>query len=133
MLYPTSDFGFNTGTDEFYDLLSDPAETTNLLAGGIAAMNATHQAYYYRLRFNLGAYNAAAPSSPLSHGIGANGFSLTVPENSAATQTLWQSTDLDFWSPVNGATLQANGGNLTFTAPAPLPNKAFFSVLTETP
>jgi hypothetical protein len=46
---------------------------------------------------------------------------------------MWQSTDLDFWSPVSGATSITNGGNLTFTAPAPLPDKAFYSVLTETP
>ncbi len=52
----------NTGTDSFYDLLTDPVETTNLLAAGIAAMSASHQAFYYRLRFNLGSYtNATAP------------------------------------------------------------------------
>lgn len=124
---------FNTGSDQFYDLLTDPAETSNLLTGGIAAMNATNQARYYRLRFNLGGYSSTAPPSPLSHSIGVNGFSLTVPENPAATQTMWQSTDLDFWSPVTGATSIESGGNLTFTAPPPLPVKAFFSVLSETP
>lgn len=124
---------FNAGTDEFYDLLTDPAETTNLLAGGVAAMSGTHQAYYYRLRFNLGAYNTSASPLPLSHSISAGGFSLTVPQNPAATQTMWQSTDLDFWAPVSGATSVTNGANLTFTAPPPLPGKAFFSVLTETP
>ncbi len=123
----------NTGTDEFYDLLTDPAETTNLLASGIANMSATNQARYYRLRFNLGDYNTAASPSPLSHSVGTSGFSLTVPENTAATQTMWQSTDLDFWAPVTAATRSASGGNLTFTAPQPLPEKAFFSILTESP
>jgi arylsulfatase A-like enzyme len=124
---------FNTGTDEFYDLQSDPAESTNLLASGVAAMNSTNQARYHRLRFNLGAYNNTATPSPLSHSVGASGFSLVVPENTSATQTMWQSVDLDFWAPVSGATRSASGGNVTFTAPAPLPEKAFYSVLTETP
>ena len=122
----------NTGTDEFYDLQADPAETTNLLAAGIATMSAAHQAYYYRLRFNLGNYTSAAEAAPASHTIDASGFSLTVPENSAAVQTLWQSTDLDFWTPVSGATQSTISENITFTAPHPLPEKAFYSILTET-
>ncbi|MCU0776077.1 MAG: sulfatase-like hydrolase/transferase [Akkermansiaceae bacterium] len=124
---------FNTGTDEFYDLSTDPAETTNLLAGGIAAMSATHQAYYHRLRFNFGAYNTDMPAAPLGYGSGSNGFFVIVPENPAASQAMWQSADLDFWSPVTGATRQSSGGNLTFTAPAPLPDKAFYSILSEIP
>jgi hypothetical protein len=47
---------------------------------------------------------------------------------------MWQSTDLDFWSPVSGATRSSSsGGNITFTAPQPLPEKGFYSVLTESP
>jgi arylsulfatase A-like enzyme len=123
----------NTGTDEFYDLLADPAETTDLLSGGIAAMSATRQAFYYRLRFNLGAYSTTSTPAPLDHAITAAGFSLTVPQNTAATQSMWQSTDLDFWSPVSSATSITSVGNITFTAPPPLPEKCFFSVLSETP
>ena len=41
--------------------------------------------------------------------------------------------EADFWAPVTGATSITSGGNLTFTAPAPLPTKAFYSVLSETP
>jgi arylsulfatase B len=123
----------NTGTDSFYDLLTDPAETTNLLAAGIAAMSASHQAFYYRLRFNLGTYTNATASTAASHAIGSNGFSLTVPANAAATQTLWHSSDLDFWAPVSTATRTASGANLIFTAPPPLPEKAFYSILSETP
>lgn len=124
---------FNTGTDEFYDLASDPAESTNLLAGGLGGMSATHQAYYHRLRFNLGAYSNTATVSAGSHGIDSNGFSITVPQNASATQSLWSSPDLDFWAPVSGATSQTSGGNITFTAPPPLPDKVFFSILTEAP
>jgi arylsulfatase A-like enzyme len=125
---------FNNSTDEFYDITTDPAEATNLLAGGISLMSAVRQSYYYRLRFNLGAYTAAATPSPLGHAISASGFDLTVPGSALATQTMWQSTDLDFWSPVSGATRSSSsGGNITFTAPQPLPEKGFYSVLTESP
>lgn len=96
-------------------------------------MDASRQAYYHRLRFNLGAFTTATATSPLWHAISPGGFSLTVPENTAATQTMWHSTDLDFWSPVSGATRGSSGGNLTFTAPSPLPEKGFYSVLTESP
>jgi len=124
---------FNNGTEEFHDVLADPADTANLLSGGIGAMSATLQARYYRLRFNLGAYSTVSSPSPLGHAVTAAGFSLTVPQNTAATQTMWQSTDLDFWSPVTGATSITSGGNITFTAPPPLAGKVFYSVLTETP
>ena len=59
----------NTGSDEFYDLLVDPAETTNLLASGIGAMTSTRQGYYYRLRFNLGAYTSAVTASAIGQSI----------------------------------------------------------------
>ena len=102
-----------------------------ILASGIASMSATHQTYYHRLRFNLGSYTTAAAASPLGHAANTNGFALTVPENPAATQTMWQSIDLDFWQPVSGASRSASNGILTFSAPPPLPEKCFYSVLNE--
>ena len=36
-------------------------------------------------------------------------------------------------APAANATQAASSENITFAAPAPLPGKAFFSVLTETP
>ena len=103
------------------------------IANGIAAMSATHQAFYHRLRFNLGGYTAATEASALGHSVGPTGFSLVVPDHPTATQTMWKSTDLDFWSPVEAVTQIQNGPNITFTAPQPLPEKCFYSVLTETP
>lgn len=120
----------NTGTEEFYDLQASPAETVNLLAGGL---NPVYQPYYNRLRFNLGGFSPGATPPPLSHAVGVAGFSLTVPENPAAKQTMWQCTDLDFWEPVSGALRTSAGGNVTFTAPPSLPEKCFYSILTETP
>lgn len=47
---------FNTGVDQFYDILADPSEAINLLANGIGAMTTIQQAFCYRLRFNLGGH-----------------------------------------------------------------------------
>lgn len=124
---------FHNGTDAFHDLAADPAETSNLLAAGSAAMTATHQAFYHRLRFHLGAYTSTPTPSPTSHSYGPAGFSITVPEASGSIQTLWWSEDLDFWKPVTQAIRSGDSGNLSLTAPPPLPPKGFFSVLTETP
>lgn len=123
----------NNGVDQFHDLLTDPSETNNLLANGIPSMTATDQARYYRLRFNLGGFTNTSPSPPIATCHDASGFSLIVAENSAATQSLWQSTDLDFWAPVGKANQVYSNGNITFTAPPPLPPKGFFSVLSESP
>ena len=120
----------NTGTEEFYDLLASPAETVNLLTGGLGPVDLP---FYNRLRFNLGGYSPVATPPPLSHAVSPAGFSLTVPEAPASSQTMWQCDDLDFWAPVSGAIRTSAGGNVTFTAPAPLPEKSFYSILTETP
>ncbi|MEX1049839.1 MAG: sulfatase-like hydrolase/transferase [Akkermansiaceae bacterium] len=122
---------FNNATDQFYDILADPAEAFNLLAGGIAALHETHQMHYFRLRFNLGRYTNTTIPSPLSHSLDAHGFELVVPENTAAGQTMWQSADLDFWKPVSGAGRSTSSGKISFTCPHPLPDSAFFSILTE--
>jgi arylsulfatase A-like enzyme len=125
----------NTGTEEFYDLQTDPYESTNLLAGGVNAMTPTQQSYYYRLRFNLGRYTAATAPIATDPGLSAGGFMLTVPQAAGATQTLWRCDDLadGFWAPVNGATTSVNGSNITFTDPAPPVSPVFYSVLTESP
>ncbi len=129
-----------TGVDPFYDLQVDPYEITNLFAGGVAAMTAERQAYYYRLRFNLGKYTVATAASPGSSGMGVSGFSVTVPQVTVpqvtgTSQTLWRCTDLiaGFWAPVSGVTGVASGGNLVFTDPTPPANSAFYSVLSATP
>ncbi len=124
---------YHNGTEVFHDLRTDPAETTNLLADVIPAMSANHQALYYRLRFNLGQYTTAPSVEPINPALTPSGFSLTVPENPAASQTLWQSTDLDFWTPVSHAASSRNDGQLTFTAPQTSSLRVFYSSLTEAP
>ncbi len=124
-----------TGVDEFYDLQADPYESTNLLAGGVAAMTSTRQGYYYRLRFNLGKYTAASAPVAGSAGLGAGGFSITVPQISGSAQSLWRCTDLagGFWAPASAATVVASGANFIFTDPSPPSGSAFYSVVSETP
>ena len=56
-----------------------------------------------------------------------------MPENPAATQTLWQSTDLDFWTPVLDAIPSRNAGQLTFLVPPSSSLRVFYSILTEAP
>ena len=56
-----------------------------------------------------------------------------MPENPAATQTLWQSTDLDFWTPVPNTPPSRNAGQLTFLVPPSSSLRVFYSILTEAP
>ena len=56
-----------TGTDEFYDLIADPYEATNLLAGGVGAMTAPRQAAYNALVSQLGTYNTAPTISAIAN------------------------------------------------------------------
>ena len=123
----------NNGTEEFYDLLTDTNEGTNLIAGGVAAMTAERQSYYHRLRFDLGRYNAATAPAATSPVVNAGAFSVTAPQNASATQTLWRCTDLTagFWAPVPGATSVVSGANIVFTDPAPPANAAYYSVVAE--
>ncbi len=124
---------FNTGTDEFYDLQTDTNEATNLIAGGVAAMTAERQSYYHRLRFDLGRYTTATAPTATSPGLNAGAFSVTVPQDTGATQTLWRCTDLagGFWAPVTGATGMVSGANVTFTDPAVPAAAAYYSVVAE--
>ena len=125
----------NTGTDEFYDLQTDPYESTNLFAGGVGAMTAAQQSYYYRLRFDLGRYTTAAPPPVINSGLAGGSFSDTAARNAGATQTLWRCADLPggFWVPAPGATSSVSGTNITFTDPTPPASAAFYSILAETP
>lgn len=126
---------FRTGTDDFYDLQTDPFESANLLAGGIGAMTATQQSFYYRLRFDLGRYTAAAKPTVTTSGLAAGAFSVAAAQNASAVQTLWRCTDLvgGFWAPVPGAGSVVSGSSITFTDPAPPASAGFFSILAETP
>ncbi|MEI8342918.1 MAG: sulfatase-like hydrolase/transferase, partial [Verrucomicrobiota bacterium] len=124
-----------TGIDQFFDLQADPYENTNLLADGVNAMTATRQSYYYRLRFDLGRYTTATTPATSNPSLQSGKFSVTVAQNTGATQTMYRCTDLTngFWAPATGATTSLTGINLTFTDPAPPAGSAFYSILAESP
>ena len=124
-----------TGTDEFYDLQTDPYESTNLFAAGVGGMTSTQQSYYYRLRYNLGRYTTATTPVASGWNLAGGSFSVTVPQIAGSTQNLWRCTNLvaGFWAPVSGATSSVNGTNVTFTDPARPSTSAYYSVVAETP
>ncbi len=124
-----------SGTDEFYDVLADPYEATNLLAAGVSAMSAANQGYYYRLRFQLGDYTALATPTLSASGFAGSRFFLTTAQAAGAVQSLWRCADLagGFWAPAPGATSSAAGGAVTFTDPTPPAGAAFYSVIGEIP
>lgn len=99
---------FTDGTQEFYDLLNDPYEGTNLLA---SAMDATQQADYHSLTFKLAGYQEALPQPMITDVSMAGGaFMLTVTGESNLFYTLWKTTtfdDLD-WAPVTNAITVSN-------------------------
>ncbi len=59
--------GVNLTTDEFYDLLADPYEATNLLAGGVAAMTTARQTAYNTLVTQLATFNTAPTISTIAN------------------------------------------------------------------
>ena len=124
-----------TGTDEFYDLLNDPYESTNLVTAGVNAMTLERQIYYHRLRYDLGRYTSSTTPTASNVLIQNGSFRITVPKNATTPQTLYRCTDLqnDFWVPVAGATSSVSGSDITFTDPSPPATRAFYSVLTDTP
>ena len=126
---------YHAGTEEFYDLVSDPFEGINLLSGGLASMATERQNYYHRLRYDLGRYTSETAPIVSNVTLQSGSFQITVPKNATTAQTLYRCTDLknDFWAPVADATHSLSGPDITFTDPAPLSTRAFYSVLTDTP
>jgi arylsulfatase B len=124
---------FPTGVDQLFDLLNDLPENNNLLAQGVTALSPTHRDRYHRLRFNLGAYTSHPASAPLSHTYRPSGFVLSVQENPSMLQSMWHSSDLDYWKPVTAATRSTANGQITFTDATPLPDRTFYSILAEAP
>ena len=100
---------FDAGRDEFYDLVSDPFERTNLLT---AALTATQQANYSSLDMRLGLYQdtLAAPVITSFNKTNAQ-FTVTVPRTAGLSYRLWRAAMLDdlAWAPLNTAVIVTNG------------------------
>lgn len=121
----------HAGSDEFYDLLLDPAESTDLLLAGRAGLTATQRARYDRLRFNFSDYSLATSAAPTSHGISSGHYFLTVTDSPARTESLWTTTDFDYWAPAENVTSVIIGGQISFSQPLGTSTRQFFSVLSE--
>ncbi len=111
-----------TGADEFYDLLADPYEATNLLAGGVGAMTAPRQAAYNALITQLGTYNTAptistvgAQSTQPSTATSAIAFTVGDAELAATSLTLTTGSSNTTLVPDANVILGGSGANRTVT------------------
>jgi hypothetical protein len=116
-----------SGTEELYDLHTDPTELTNLLS---STLSATARSNYNALTWRLGDYqnSLTAPtitdvSNPAAQ------FTLTVARNTGAHYTLWRAEALDdlAWAPVTNAVIVTNGtSTVTLTDPSPMAGVQFY-------
>jgi hypothetical protein len=119
---------FDSGGDEFYDLQSDPIERTNLL---LSTLTVTQQQEYDHLVFHLGAFSTNAGPRILEEHRSGGRFAVSVLQVPGATYALWRCADPSsgFWSPVAGANSGVTNGIVVLTDPAPLVDRAFYSVV----
>ncbi len=121
----------NSGTDELYDLLTDPYETTNLLN---AALSTEASFRKNRLTYWMAGYSAAtAPAASIA--ATSSSSSITVTNTVGASYTLWRCSDLATaaWAPVAGATVVTVNAKTTLTDPAPPAGSVFYSVVVSVP
>jgi hypothetical protein len=116
---------FNNGVDEFYDLQTDPYETSNLFP----VMTTEQRAYHDRLRFRLNGYSTNTGALIASASWANNQFSCTLTQ--AAGYTLWRCDDVGagFWSEATNAVLTTNGSVVTLKDLSPPNGRAFYSVV----
>ena len=124
---------FDLSGDEFYDLVADPYEKTNLLTG---TLTATQQANYYSLEMRLGLYQntLAAPVITNFNRAGAQ-FSVTVPRATNVTYGLWRAATLAdlAWAPVNNPIITTNGTTSVTLTDTNGVNSYFYRVMATTP
>ncbi len=107
---------FTSGTQEFYDLNSDPYEKTNLLA---TAMNATQSGNFNALTLKLGDYQTAL-GKPVINSFGKTNtqFFVNVQRNLTNSYGLWRASALDGlnFSPLTNALVVTNdASSMTLT------------------
>lgn len=116
---------FSNGTEEFYDLETDPLELTNLTT----TASAEQRQYYDRLRFQLNGYSTNT-GAWITGATWSNGqFSCTLTQQSAFA--LWRCEDIStgFWSRVTNAISTTNGSTVSLKDTSPLAGRAFYSVV----
>jgi arylsulfatase B len=118
---------FTRAAEEFYDLLADPYEKTNLLSGSLTG---TPLANYYSLEMRLGLYQTTlAPPTIANFSRAAAQFSVTVARTTN-TYRLWRATALNelAWAPVTNAVLITNSSNVLLTDTNATSAAAFYRV-----
>jgi hypothetical protein len=123
----------NGGADEFYDLLADPYENTNLFSG---TLNATQQANYYSLEMRLGVYQDTLVAPTISSFTRSNSqFTVTVTRATNMTYRLWRAATLSdlAWAPVTNATVLTNGSVVSLADPNAAAAANLYQVEAKTP
>jgi arylsulfatase A-like enzyme len=122
---------YTGGTYEFYDLQSDPIESTNLLA---SALTAEQQKYFDRLQYRLGGYSTNTGPALISPRWSGGRFAVSCAQTSGASYALWRCDDpvAGFWSPVSGAVVGVTNSVVTLTDPSAPSGSRFYGVV-QTP
>jgi arylsulfatase A-like enzyme len=100
---------FNSGSDLFYHLASDPYEGTNLLAG---TLTATARSNYNASVLRLAAYQSDIAIPGVTNiAAAASQATLIVPRNTTLNYSLWRAAELNdlAWAPVTNAIVITNG------------------------
>ncbi len=120
---------FTSGTNEFYDLIADPYEKTNLLS---TVMTDTQLGNFYALQLTIGRYKTPL-SLPVitSTSHGDHQFSVTVQRNPTNSYVLWRASSLDplAWAPLSASLITTNGSSsVTLTDTNALAPQYFYHV-----
>lgn len=103
---------FTNTAEEFYDLVADPTERTNLLAN---ALTGTPLANYYSLEMRLGNFQNALVAPTITNGtrVGTQ-FSASVARSTNSFR-LWRAANLDdlSWAPVTNTSVVTNVSTVT--------------------
>jgi arylsulfatase B len=120
-----------SGTEELYDLQTDPTELTNLLSG---TLTATVRSNYNALTWRFGEYQNLITAPTVTEVTNAHPqFRLTVARNTNAHYTLWRAPVADndlAWAPVTNAIIATNGTtSVTLTDPFSLLGENYYRVM----
>jgi hypothetical protein len=124
---------FDDGREEFYDLMADPIESTNLLAGTLTDLQRVH---YYSLEMKLGSFQTRV-AAPMITQVARSGetMAISVPLTSGITYGLWRATTLDplAWAPAPNAIVTTNGTIVTLTDTQADGRASFYRVSATSP
>ena len=124
---------FTDNTEELYDLIADPYETTNLLAGPLPT---TARASYYALVLKLAELQDTVPAPDITATTrSAVTFTVTVRQTTGTTYALWRSVDMASlsWAPLSNATSTTANNLVTLTDPTPPATRSYYRVVATGP